>query len=144
MGAFGVAHDVGHVEHLRLERTRWRQELKEVVTLLSRDLGVRPRREVRQGDMVYGDLDPLLRAPVLGVLVEPRVVGRDEMTPLNDLERLLRPLDQDGGAKGHGGRRGAGRGDELPPIHPFPPGHGSILPCSRAGSGVRCQVAVST
>ncbi len=138
----GVAYHVGHVEHLRLERARRRQKLKEVVTLLSRDLGVGACRQVRQGDVVHRNLDTLLRAPVLRVLVEPGVVRGDEVAPLHDLERLLRALDQDGRTERDRRCGGAGRGDELPPIHPFPPGHGftlHVMECGEEESGVGSQ-----
>src|SRR5438874_6997872 len=36
----GLLHHVGHVEHLRLERPRRRQELKEIMPLLRRHFGV--------------------------------------------------------------------------------------------------------
>src|SRR3989449_4887205 len=52
----------------------------------------------------------------LGVLIEPDVVGRDEVAPLEDLECLLRTFDPDGGTEGggYGGRSGSGH--ELTPI----------------------------
>src|SRR6266851_8372955 len=74
------------------------------------DLGVGPRSEIGERDMVNGDLDPLGRPPVLGVLVEPDVVGGDEMAPLEDLQGLLGPLDPNrrpqSGGHGNSGRRG--------------------------------------
>src|SRR5438874_10756629 len=42
-------------------------------------------------------------------LVEPDVVGGDEMTPLQDLERLLGAVDPDGGPERAGGDGRAGR-----------------------------------
>ena len=124
----GLLHDVGHVEHLRLERPRRRQELKEVVALLRRDFRVGPRRQIGKRDVVHRDLDALGHAPVLGVLVEPRVVGGNEVAPLDDFERLLLPFDPERRALPQGRRHGRcpRRPDELPPIHPLSLGHGTI------------------
>src|SRR2546427_9444757 len=47
--------------------------------LLRRDLGVAPRPQVGEGDVVDRHLHPFGRPPILGVLVEPGVVRRDEM-----------------------------------------------------------------
>src|SRR5438874_11684064 len=58
-------------------------------------------------------------------LVEPDVVGGDEMTPLQDLERLLGAVDPDGGPERAGGDGRAGRRYELAPIDSLPLGHGS-------------------
>src|SRR5881397_1959367 len=123
----GLLDDVRHVEHLWLERARGREELEQVVPLLRRDLGVGPRPEVSEGDVVDCDLHAFRGPPVLGVLVEPPVVRGDEVAPLQDLERLLPALDPDRGTQGNGGRRPRRRGDELAPVDPLVLHHGPIL-----------------
>src|SRR2546422_6988194 len=87
----------------------------------------------------------------LGVLIEPDVVGRDEVAPLEDLECLLRTFDPDGGTEGggYGGRSGSGH--ELTPIQPLPPplGHGPTLlalrsqrETARSGEMRRCEPSI--
>src|SRR3989475_3613334 len=95
--------------------------------LLRRDLGVAPRPQVGEGDVVDRHLSTFGRPPILGVLVEPGVVRRDEMAPLEDLERLLRAFDPHG--RPERDRCGCpGRGlHELAPIHPVLLSHGPIL-----------------
>jgi len=88
----GFLDHVGHVEHLRLERARGREELEQVVPLLRGDLGVGPRAEIGERDVVDRDFDTFGGSPVLRVLVEPDVVGGDEMAPLEDLEGFSRRL----------------------------------------------------
>src|SRR6266550_1526938 len=126
-GPSGILHHVRHVEHLRLERARWREELEQIVPLLSSDLGVGARPEIGEGDVVDGDLDAFGGSPVLGVLVEPHVVGRNEVAPLEDLEGLLGPLDPNrrpqSGGHGDSGRRG----HEFTPIHSLPLRHRPTL-----------------
>ena len=93
------------------------------VTVDHIDLGVGAGAQVGEGEVIDGDLDPLGRAPVLGVLVEPNVVRRNEVAPLEDLECLLPTLDQDGGTEGDS-RGGAGRRrDELAPVDSLTLGH---------------------
>src|SRR3989449_767015 len=129
----GIFYHVGHVEHLRLERARWREELEQIVPLLSGDLGVGARPEIGEGDVVDRHLDPLGRPPVFRVLVEPHVVGGNEVAPLEDLEGLLGPLDPNrrpqSGGHGDSGRRG----HEFTPIDALTLGHCNALRC---GCGV--------
>src|SRR6266576_2855620 len=129
----GLLHHVRHVERLRLERARGREELEQVVSLLRRHFCVGTRDELGEVDVIHGDLDTLARAPILGVLVEPHVVGGDEVAPLQDLERLLLALDPNGG-QGECCRRPGRGGHEGAPIHPLPPfRHGSTLRLERNG-----------
>src|SRR2546422_5778570 len=48
--------------------------------LLRRDLGVGPRPEIGERDVVDGHLHPFARPPILGELVEPDVVRSEEHT----------------------------------------------------------------
>jgi hypothetical protein len=67
--------------------------LEEVVAAAGRDLGGGARRKVGEVDVVDDHVRVVVLAPDLRVhVVEPRVVGRDEMTPLDDLQRVLRRL----------------------------------------------------
>src|SRR5262245_28662638 len=59
------------------------------MALLGTDFRGRARLDEREVDVVDDDLGIVLLAPVLRVLgVEPFVVTRDEVAPLQDLERL--------------------------------------------------------
>src|SRR5438128_3031305 len=121
--ALGLRDDVGHVEHLRLERSRGREELEQVVPLLRGDLGVGARAQVRERDVIDRDVDALRGPPVLGVLVEPDVVRGNEVAPLQDLDRLLAAPDPDRGTERRGGDGRPGRRDELAPIDAGTLGH---------------------
>jgi len=111
----GFADHVRQVEHLLLERRRRRQELEQVVPALGRHLGVRTRREVGERDVVHGHRDAVALSPLARVAVEPRVVGRHEVTPLHDAQRLLGALRHH--VRRHRQRRGGLREppQELPP-----------------------------
>ena len=116
---------VRHVDDLGLVGRRRRQEHEEVVSLLRRDLRGGPGGEVHQVDVVHDDVRVVLLAPFLGVgAVEPRVPGRNEMAPLDDLERLLLGGGPFGKQEGRSGCRGEGgsarEGYEVPPGHPRP------------------------
>src|SRR2546425_3364010 len=91
------------------------------------DLAVGPRPQIGEGDVVDGHLHAFGRPPILGVLVEPDVVRRDEMAPLKDLERLLRALDPDRRTQRGGHGRPGGRRHELAPIHPLSLRHDPTL-----------------
>src|SRR5262249_24254954 len=92
--AFGI--DVLHVDDLSLKYRRWRQEQHEVVTPLRRNFRRSAGFDQREVDVVDNHLSVVLLAPVLGVfVVEPLVVGRNEVAPLQDLQGLC----------GAGGRR---------------------------------------
>jgi hypothetical protein len=113
--------DVRHVHRLLLERGRRPVEEEEVVPLLGGHLGGRARIDAGDADVVDGDIGVVLGSPLLDeLLVEPLIVGRDEVDPLEDLERLP------GGARpsGNDERRaearpdgGAGDLEELTAIH---------------------------
>src|SRR5207237_8661239 len=80
-----------------------------------------------QGDVIHRHVDASGGAPVLGVFVEPHVVGGDEVTPLQNLERLLRAPDPDRGAESDRRGRSGRRGHEFTSIDPLPLCHGSLL-----------------
>src|SRR2546425_11497725 len=84
-------------EHLRLERPRWRQKLEQIVPLLRGDLGVGPRPEIGERDVVDRDFDAFGGSPVLRVLIEPHVLRGDEKAPLEGLPGFLGGVDPDGG-----------------------------------------------
>jgi len=58
------------------------------MTRAGRRLGRGARGDVLHGNVVDGDRDAILLAPVRGELVEPFVEGRDEMAPLHHRQRL--------------------------------------------------------
>src|SRR6266704_4491415 len=98
--------------------------------MLGSDLGVGPRSQVGEGDVVDRHLDVLGRSPVLGVLVEPDVVGRDKVAPLQDLESLLRTLDPESGTQSGCHGRSGRRGHELAPVDSLTLGHGRSSVCA--------------
>jgi hypothetical protein len=102
---------VDQVDHVLLERRGQAEEHVDVVAGLRGDLGGRPRHHVGEPDVIHGDLDALLAAPLLGPRIEPLVVGRNEMAPLEDLELAgrARVADDDRGT----GRGGGAEGHEL-------------------------------
>ena len=63
-----------------------RDVLDEVVALAGLDLGGDAGRDLGLVDVVDGDVDPDLLAPVLGELVEPLVVAGHEVAPQQDLQ----------------------------------------------------------
>ena len=115
-----LLHEVGDGNDLLLERRRRRDEPEQVVTALCRDL--RCPCAVEQGvvDVVDLDLDVVRLAPALDVgVVEPLVVGGDEVGPLHDpelsrelpvrvLERAVEPEGSVGEAAEHADGEGGG------------------------------------
>src|SRR5207249_1608266 len=96
----------------------------------SRNLGIGARAQIGEGDVVDGDLHSLGHSPILGVLVEPDVVGGDEVAPLDDLQGLLGASDPNRGAeRGYSDGRPRRR-DELAPIDSLPLGHGPSSVCA--------------
>jgi hypothetical protein len=88
--SLGLLVDIAHVHDLLLERRRRPVEQEQVVPFLSGDLGLRAGGDPHVVDVVHDNISVVLLPPFLDVpLVEPLVVGRDEVDPLKDLERLL-------------------------------------------------------
>ena len=88
------------------------EEHHQVVALLRRDFRRRARRNQGEVDVVDDHFGVVLLAPFLGVLVvEPLVVGGDEVAPLQDLQRLGRARGRhvkeraDAGGNARGGCR---------------------------------------
>src|SRR5581483_3631503 len=109
--------DVGQVDQLVLVSRRLQDglELEQVVAGAGRRLGRQAGGDGGVLDVVDLDVDLFLVAPALGVLVEPVVVGWDEVAPEQDLERgaglrLRRRAAGGGRCPGRLRRRGAGRG----------------------------------
>src|SRR4030095_16112900 len=102
----GLVGDVLHVVDAGLELRQRGDVLDEVVALAGLDLGRDPGRDLDVVDVVDGDVDPDLLAPVLGEGVEPAVVAGHEVALLRDLG----VAGELGGGLGEGGgRRLAGR-----------------------------------
>ena len=80
---------------------------EQVVARSGRGFGSRTRGHVRDRDVVDGDGNLVLLAPVLCELVEPFVVSGNEVAPLHDRQRL-----GVGHRAGHKGRRHRAGGDE--------------------------------
>src|SRR6185437_13842533 len=111
---------VRHIQGLRLEGGRRREKHEQVVSLFGGNFGRCARGELCQVDVVDGDIGIVLLAPLFGKdAVKPLVVFGNEVTPLNDLERLLLCLcsfrkEEIGSAKsGRNGSR-AGNLNEVP------------------------------
>ena len=86
-----LGHDVGQRRHVRLVRGRGITEREEVVALLGGDLGIGPRPQLGDRQVVDLDGDPVPLAPLPGErLSEPVVVGGDEVRPLGDLQDARR------------------------------------------------------
>ena len=84
---------VVHRHHLLLQRRRREEELDEVVPASGRHLRGGRRRQQSVVDVVDVDLHVVLLAPRLDVgVVEPRVVRRHEVRPLEDLQVPLELL----------------------------------------------------
>jgi hypothetical protein len=80
-------HEVVHGQDLLLERRRRREELEEVMAVLSGDLGRRRAEEQGVVDVVDFHVDVVRLAPLFDVrVVEPLVVVGDEVDPLQDPE----------------------------------------------------------
>jgi hypothetical protein len=81
--------DLLHVDDLVLVNRGRRQEHHQVVPLLGRHLGSGTRGDQRQVDVVDRDRGIVLLAPFLDVFaLEPGVIGRDEMAPLQDFQSV--------------------------------------------------------
>src|SRR5262249_27216624 len=94
-------------------------EQEEVVSLPRGGLGGAARRDLGRRDVIDDDVRRVLLAPLLRVdRVEPAVVSRNEVAPLEDAQRLPRGARRNlaracGGGKGARGARGAGALHEL-------------------------------
>ena len=101
----------------------------EVVPGARGELGGHPRRDLQVRDMVHAHLDAVLLAPLGGELVEPDVVGRDEVAPRENAQRGPLELRRAPGAPP------AWSGARLPPRRPpRPSGSGGGRP-KRGPSG---------
>lgn len=69
---------------------RWRrEEVKEIVSLSRRGFGGAARGDLGGGHMIDDDFEPVLRSPLLREnIIEPPVVGRHVVAPLDDPQRL--------------------------------------------------------
>ena len=94
---FALVVDLLHVDDLLLVDRGRRQEHDEVMPLLRRHLGRGARRDQAEIDIVDCHLGVVLGSPLLDVLVvEPLVVSRNEVTPLQDLQGLPRGMSRSG------------------------------------------------
>jgi hypothetical protein len=66
------------------------EKAEQIMARASRSLRRGSRRQLQMGDVVDGDLNAVLLAPVPDEGVEPLVVGWDVIAQLDDLERLVR------------------------------------------------------
>ncbi len=87
--ALDLGDDVGVVEDVVLVRRRRRQEAEDVVPSPGLRLGGRERREARVGDAIDLDGDVVPLTPPGRPRVQPRVVGGNDVLPLDDRERAL-------------------------------------------------------
>ena len=71
------------------------------------ELGGHPRRDLQVRDVVHAHLDAVLLAPLGGELVEPDVVGRDEVAPREDAQRGPLELRRGLARIQHGQERGS-------------------------------------
>src|SRR5439155_13374655 len=85
--------EVGEVDEIAevLSGEDLADEVDEVVAGAGRELGGVTGRQLEVRDVVDADLDPVLVPPLLRELVEPYVVGGNEMAPDQDSE--VRALD---------------------------------------------------
>ena len=106
----GVVDDVAHVDQLLFVQVGEDLAvlLDDVVATPGGHFGGHPGRQVVGGDVVDGGVNVVLRAPVLHEPVDPSVVGRHEVAPLEDADGFLAPRGAAGAAAG--ARRGTGRG----------------------------------
>ena len=104
----GEIDKIGGVDELLFVAVRLDQpiELDDVVAGLGSRLRRESRGQVQVVDVINRHIDLVLRAPIRSHLVEPGVVGRDEMAPLQD--RQLAPQVLTGG-RGCRCRRRRGR-----------------------------------
>ena len=108
--------DLLMVDHLVLEAGLRGEVAEDVVPTPGRDLRLGARRELSEVDVVDLHVRVVLVAPVLRVgLVEPDVVRRHEVTPLDDLERVLvLPVDVLRDRRGRNLRQRPRVGDQEP------------------------------
>jgi len=69
-------------------RTTRAVEAEDVVARARGDFRGGARRQLEMGNMVDGGVDAVLLAPVMDEAVDPLVVRRNEVTSLDDFERL--------------------------------------------------------
>ena len=95
--------DIANVHELLLVPIRLYlcRELDDVMARLRSGFGGEARWQIKIIDVVNGHGDLVLGAPVLGHLVEPGVIRRDEVAPLQDRQLPAKILT-------HGRRRGWG------------------------------------
>src|SRR5947209_20466320 len=122
MVCFDLLVDLLVVDHLLLIRRRRREEHDQIVPLLRRNFRGGPRRDFVERDVVHHDVDVVFLAPFFGEhAVEPLVVPRHEVTPLEDLQGLLlrrcsfRKEKERAGSGSDCQRAAAGKFDEHPP-----------------------------
>ncbi len=112
MLALAFLVDLAMVDDLLLVHWRRRQEHEQVVPFLRRYLGGGPRGQRGDPHVIDDDLGIVALAPFLHIcVVEPLVIARHEVVPLEDLQGVLgclRAARQHKGAKARGkrGRRG--------------------------------------
>src|ERR1700731_1107063 len=81
---------MGHINRRVLVGRGRREEHEEVVAFLRGDFGGGSGGKINQIDIVHHDVGVVLLSPFLGEFsVEPGIVSRDEMAPLNYFQRLL-------------------------------------------------------
>ncbi|MNN35075.1 hypothetical protein D3C81_1489130 [compost metagenome] len=113
------------IDHLVLVHRWRRQEHEQVMSLLCRHFGRRARGQRGDADVVDHHLGIVLLAPLFHVgVVEPLVVARHEMVPLQDLQRALR-------------RVGIARDHERPEAGGKPDRAGGPDQCAPAVVGIR-------
>ena len=97
--------DLSVVDDAVFEPCLGREMAEDVVPTARGYLGLRPRREQREVDVVDLDIRVVRLPPLLRVgAVEPRVVRWNEVAPLDDAERVLELLVPELRYSGGGGR----------------------------------------
>src|SRR6266542_344826 len=89
MPLLDFSDDVPMVDCLPLV-SRWRgEEMKEIVSLPRRGLGGAARGDLGRGHMIDYNLEPVFRPPLFRKnIIEPPVVARHVVAPLDDPQRL--------------------------------------------------------
>ena len=107
--------NVSEIDHVLLEGACEAQEHVNVMSGLGGDLRRSPRHHVGEAHVIHDHVDTLRGAPPLGPGVEPLVVRRYEMAPLENPQGTdgARAPGQDGGTHG-------GRGEETSPFDEEP------------------------
>ena len=78
------------IDYLVFIGSGWGKEHEKIVTLLGSNFGSAARVDLSNGNMVNAHFRIVLVAPVLGEdSIEPFIVRRYEVAPLNDLQSLL-------------------------------------------------------